>query len=255
MPVRNDVGGASAISKDEASKIVSRTGWLVNRPAAFREKVLAHTRLVSFERGAAVYRIGDPPDGIYGLVSGLLRIELVAGGTGGQVAFVAWPGFWIGVAAAMHRHKRKVTVDAASYSWLLSLPLRAFEALTTDAEDTRQFASLINENNDIAIAAARDLMNPNVGCRVASRLLAIFGGDPDSSGRTIAITQADLAGLCNLSRKTINQELARLEKTGAISRAYGRLALRDPDKLARIAHGEPVVAKAAPAAPTESTYL
>jgi CRP-like cAMP-binding protein len=248
--MRSDGGTASVITKEEASEIVSRSGWLAHRPARFREQVLAHTRLVTFAKGTAIYRIGDPPNGVYGLVEGLLRIEVVIGGLGEQVAFVARPGFWIGVAAIMHRHERKVTVIAASDSWLLSLPPAAFETLAADAENTRQFASMINENNDVAMAVARDLMNPDMRARIASRLLAIFGRSPDGAGSDIGITQADLATLCNVSRKTINRELAELARIGAISRSYGRLVLLDPARLARVADGDRRPAKARRGDPT-----
>ncbi len=239
MSAPNGRNAKTIVSNEDATAIVSRSGWLAKRPAAFREEVIAHSRLATFKKGEAIYRIGDPPTGPYGLVKGLLRIEAVVGNNGGQIAFIGRPGFWIGVAAAMHRHERKLSLISGSDTLLFYLPLHAFEQLAADAENLRHFASLLNENNDIAMTMARDLMNPDVHARIASRLLAIFGPGDDGIGSEIAITQADLASLCNVSRKTINQELARLEKAGAISLGYGRLSLLDPSKLEAAAKGGP----------------
>jgi DeoR/GlpR family transcriptional regulator of sugar metabolism len=52
------------------------------------------------------------------------------------------------------------------------------------------------------------------------------------------ITQADLASLCNLSRKKIKEELARLEKAGAISQGYGRVSLLNRARLEAVAQGD-----------------
>jgi CRP-like cAMP-binding protein len=87
------------------------------------------------------------------------------------------------------------------------------------------------------MAMATDLMNPDVRARIASRLLTIFGEGDDNAGREVPITQADIALLCNVSRKTINLELGWFAKTGAIAHTYGRLRLLDPEKLAGVAQG------------------
>jgi len=238
MPTSNRWRERPLVSKDGAIAIVSKSGWLANRPANFRERVVARSRLVTFKKGEAIFRIGDSPTGLYGLIEGLLYIEVVVGNNGGQIASIGGPGFWTGVAAAMFRHEQKLSLIAAVDSVLLHLPLRAFEELAADAEGLRQFASLLDESNEGAMAIARDLINPDIHARVASRLLAMFSPGPGYVGREIVITQADLASLCNLSRKKINEELARLEEAGAISRGYGRVSLANVASLEAAAQGK-----------------
>jgi CRP-like cAMP-binding protein len=188
MPTSNRWRERPLVSKDGAIAIVSKSGWLANRPANFRERVVARSRLVTFEKGEAIFRIGGSPRGLYGLIKGLLRIEMVVGNNGGQIVSIEGPGFWTGIAAAMFRQEQKLSLIAAVDSVLLHLPLRAFEELAADAEGLRQFASLLDESNDGAMAIARDLMNPDIRARVASRLLAMFGPGPDDFVSEIVIT-------------------------------------------------------------------
>ena len=231
---------APKITKSEAADIVSATGWLANSPTRFRNELLSRVRVVHFPKDATIYRIDDEPLGIYGLVEGQLRIELDVFEIGEQVAFIAQSGFWVGVSSAIYSRKRSVTLSCASPSTLLFLPTVEFEHLAIDADNMRQFAKLAIENNDMIRSVARDLMNSDIRARIASRLVAICGGGAIRMGHRsmpIEITQADLAMVCNISRKTANQGLAQLEKMGVLSRAYRKLFVTDIEALHRIASG------------------
>jgi CRP/FNR family transcriptional regulator, cyclic AMP receptor protein len=227
------------LDADTARNLVSTKGWLAGRPKVFRDRLLGLSRILRFSRGQTIYSAGDPPGGLYGLIAGALRIELTVHGIGSQVAFVAQPGFWIGAASAIRREQRELTLISANPSELFYLPMSGFEVLASDAENMRQFAILTAENNSLVLAAARDLMNSDVSARIASRLLAIFGPvdgvADDGTPPPIAITQAELAMICNVSRKTINHELAKLKDGGLVSLAYGRLTLTDTKGLRRLA--------------------
>jgi CRP-like cAMP-binding protein len=197
---------------------------------------------VRFKKGAAIYRAGDPPGGTYGLVEGFLRIELGVGGIGEQVGFIAQPGFWIGVGSAIDRARRTLTLISASSTSMFYLPLTSFEFLAANPENMRQLATLMVENNNLILAGARDLMIPDIGARIAARLLALFGhsngSTADKPTRPVPFTQADLGIMCNVSRKTINHQLARLQKSGLVSLHYGKLVVNDVAGLRRIAVGE-----------------
>jgi CRP/FNR family transcriptional regulator, cyclic AMP receptor protein len=243
-------GIGSNFNRNDAERLISTTGWLAHCPSALRRDLVSRARLVSFAKDATIYRVEDEPSGIYGLVDGQLRIEFDVFETGEQVAFIVKPGSWVGVASVIHRRQRALTVNCASASTLLFLPIAEFEVLAKDADNMREFAKLAIENNDMMLSAARDLMNSDIRARIASRLIAISGGadvgyEEDGYGQ-IAITQADLAMVCNVSRKTVNQELAQLENMGVLSRAYRKLFVTDANALQRIAKGDFVHVPAKP---------
>lgn len=243
-------------SRADAEQVVSATGWLAQTPSGFRRELVSRARLQTYAKDATIYRIEDEPEGIYGLVDGSLRIELDVFEIGEQVAFIAQPGFWVGAASVIYRRKRALTLSCASPSTLLFLPNAAFEAMARDADNMRQFARLAIENNDIMLSVARDLMNSDIRTRIASRLLAISGKADATNGEhrrgQLPITQADLAMVCNTSRKTVNQELARLERMGVLSRAYRKLLVTDLDALRRIANGDTVHLSTRPGTPRAS---
>jgi CRP-like cAMP-binding protein len=240
-PAGNRILG-TGMTREKAEHIVSESGWLATRPAGFRNQLLGLCQLARFRKGAAIFRAGDPPGGVYGLIEGFLRLEFVVGGTGEQVGFIAQPGFWIGVKSAIRRTNRSITLISASPASLFYLPPAAFELLAANPENMRHLATLSVENSDLVLAGARDLMIRDIGARIAARLSALFGHTSGSAAakptRPVAITQADLAMMCNVSRKTINHELAKLEKSGLVSRHYGKLVVNDVAGLRRIADGE-----------------
>ncbi len=57
----------------EAHEIVLKDGWLSRTPSTFQRIVLDRSQLQTFETGAPIYALGDPPGRMYGLVSGGFR--------------------------------------------------------------------------------------------------------------------------------------------------------------------------------------
>jgi CRP-like cAMP-binding protein len=76
--------------------------------------------------------------------------------------------------------------------------------------------------------AARLLVLGPAG-RVAIRLLQY------ADGNRVAVSQADLAEMTGLSRKTVNGHLAAFERAGAIGRGYRAITVRDHAMLERLA--------------------
>lgn len=196
--------------------------------------------------------MGDPPGGVYGLIEGTVRMEHFVQQIGTQVAFIAHPGFWIGVASAVRRAERELALIAATDAVLFYLPLSGFDLLAQDPGSLRHFAILTADNNTLILDGVRDLLNPDITARIASRLLAIVGSTPrvtdESSLGPVTVTQSELAMICNVSRKTINQELAKLAERGLVTRAYGSVVVNDPAGLRRVSEGHPTH----PAQPTSN---
>ena len=61
---------------EAAQKVVVANGWLSMTPEPFRGMVLDRCRLQFFAAGQSIYMLGDPPGGMFGLVSGGLGISI-----------------------------------------------------------------------------------------------------------------------------------------------------------------------------------
>ena len=62
-----------------ALRILSAQGWFSGRSKAIRARLSAIAKLRSFAKNERIYLAGDPPNGIFGLVSGSLNISYSQG--------------------------------------------------------------------------------------------------------------------------------------------------------------------------------
>ena len=117
----------------QAKDIVSREGWLSHLPASFRDTVLDMSSLRTLKAGTALYSVGDPPAGMYGLVAGSLALAIAPGERGPYVAHFIRPGTWFGEVAALIEQPRRVGLAATRDSAVFHLPQPAIrETLTAE---------------------------------------------------------------------------------------------------------------------------
>jgi len=218
-----------------AQKIVRRHGWLSQTPAAFAREVLDRCSLQSFTTGQSIYVVGDPPGGMYGLVSGGLSISIAPGERGPYFAHFARPGSWLGEAAAFTGQPRRVGLSATRDTNLLHLPLHAIhEIVGRDPAAWRLFALVTIGHLDVAIGASDDLMIRDHVKRLIAILLRLGGcrrESPDSSPVEIDSSQEDLAVLANVARTTAGAVLRKLEAMGYLEQSYRRIRLLAPEAL------------------------
>lgn len=112
-----------------AKDFVQRHGWLSRTPQWFRSAVTAECILKRVKAGALVYRVGDPPGGMYTLLAGSLAIEIASAEHGPYVASLGRPGAWFGERAACTGLPRLVGLRATRDTKLLYLPLHTIHAI------------------------------------------------------------------------------------------------------------------------------
>ena len=100
------------LTVEAARKIAIDHGWLSQTPPSFQRMVLNRCRLQRFESEQSIYMAGDPPGGMYGLVSGGVGISIAPGEQGPYFAHLGRPGTWFGEASAILRQPRRVGLTA-----------------------------------------------------------------------------------------------------------------------------------------------
>jgi CRP/FNR family transcriptional regulator, cyclic AMP receptor protein len=94
----------------------------------------------------------------------------------------------------------------------------------------------------IAVAAINDLSNRSANFRLAAILLRLCGARieplPSHIVTDLDVTQSELAELSNLSRGMIFKLLNDMESEGIITRQYGKLQIRDVERLKRALQSE-----------------
>jgi CRP/FNR family transcriptional regulator, cyclic AMP receptor protein len=224
----------------EARTTLAETGWLSLVSTRFRDAVLERCALRRFRRGQVIYEVGDPPGGLWGLVSGRLAIEIAPKGRGPALAHFALPGYWAGEGPAINRMPRRISLLAAQPSVLLNLPLAEFDAIVArDPEGWRWLALLSTMQLDLAIGVIDDLMIRAPRARVAALLLRLAGAREGFFAAPqladIHVSQERLAQIAVLSRTTLGDMIRQLAEDGVLSLDYGRIRILDNEALARIA--------------------
>jgi CRP-like cAMP-binding protein len=207
-------------------------GWLSRRPVHFREEVIRRSRLKSFNAGESLYNVGDGYAGMFGLIRGQMYIRLPPADSIGSIIH---PGQWIGDATCFTREPRWVSITAASRLHVLHLAQADFDEMIRDAENCRHFAINTAEYLAEAVTVVANLIQPDSEVRVAQRLLTFMGLHREARLTAFAMSQADLATMCGLSRQTMNKVLASLEARNIISMTYRHIEIVDAAALRRLA--------------------
>ncbi|MDV7144972.1 Crp/Fnr family transcriptional regulator [Tropicimonas sp. TH_r6] len=222
---------------DHARAVLEARGWLAERRADLRAALIDGGRLLEFAAGETLYGLGDPPNGLYGLVSGVVQI-LIPGENGEVIAtHRAESGFWIGDLALFSEQVRLVGVVARGPVTALFLPRAHLRKLVLSRpEIMRDFYALTHQNMQTALRLLANLSVTRSNCRIALRLLHIAEGASHTDG-WIELAQEELAEHTAVSLPTVQRCLRHLSESGAIEVGYGRLRLLDRARLFEIASG------------------
>ena len=220
----------------EAHAVISRSGWLSFVPPPFRQLVLDRCALQEYEDGATIYSVGDPPGGMYGLVSGNFAISIAPGERGPYVAHFAQPGTWFGEAAAFTEQPRRIGLAVSRHTETLHLPLPAIrEIVAIDPGAWRFFGLAAIAHNDVAIGAADDLLIRDHVKRSIAVLLRLGGCRYRTPSIDLPIevdvSQEHFATMTNLARTTAGTVLRKFEADGLIDVSYRRVRILAPDAL------------------------
>jgi CRP/FNR family transcriptional regulator, cyclic AMP receptor protein len=227
----------SSIGK--AHEIIAKQGWLSLTPASFRQLVLDRSHLQVLKAGSTIYSVGDPPGGMFGLVSGGLAISIAPGERGPYLAHFAPPGTWIGVAPAFTEQPRQAGLAVTRDTELLHLPLHSIrEIVASDPGAWRFFGIAVIANTSVAIGAAEDLLIRD-HFKLCIAVLLRLGGCrlrtmPEFLPIEIDVNQDGLAALTNLSRTTAGAILRKLQASGYLEVSYRRIHILAPDALRAI---------------------
>jgi len=208
-------------------------GWLAATPPHFRDQVLSRCVLRRAEKGQQIFSRGDPPGGLWGLVSGTVAIE-VDSGRETFLGHFAGPGYWIGAGPTITGQDRSVGVMATRASTLLLLPSASFkEIAAADPEAWRWLAVLPMMQSLLAMGVAQDLMIRSPRDRLVAillRLAACRGPFAKAEPEIITATQDEIAAIANLSRTATGKMLRELENSRCLSMGYRSIRV-DPECL------------------------
>jgi CRP/FNR family cyclic AMP-dependent transcriptional regulator len=216
---------------------VFRDPWFDALGPTVRSAVISEGRQITIGARAFAIRKGDPPNGFYGVIEGMLAASVVLE-DGKQMIFgLLEGGDWFGEASSIDGLPRSHDIVALRRVRLLHVPSALFERLMFDARFARAMAVLQSSRTRTMYAFFEDAALHTTRVRLARRLLKLTHGDGPAAPRarkTVPVTQEILSRMLGLTRQTLAIELKALAVAGAVTLSYGRISIESESILRSI---------------------
>lgn len=208
--------------------------WFSGLAPARRQALLDRARSSQAPAGTRVYGIGDPPDGLWAVAEGEVRLMSYPAVGVEAVSMILGPGAWFGELSVIDGGPRPHDAIVVKPARLLHVALAAVEQVAeVQPLLFRDLGVLICTRQRSALSFLAQSLAQPLAVRLA-RTLA--GAARASGGAELQVRQEDLAAMIGVSRQTINKQLKILEGEGTIMIAYGRIVILDPARLRQ--HGQ-----------------
>lgn len=215
------------IARAEAETILMRSGWFARQNPSLRAALLARARIETLEPGQWIYGTGDALNGLYAVLEGSAHLMMAIGDSDILLEVVP-PGQLFGQAARFGGGPRLVTAIAGERVTLLFVPDHALAEIARGEPDVwRSFTELLYSQLAVSLQLAATMIRLPPPARIAARL-AMLSGKP---GHAVHVTQAQLAELTGLSRKTANTHLRALERDAIVRLDYRSIVVLDRKRL------------------------
>ena len=206
---------------------LSRIGWLGSLSADTRKSLMAVAELRRVPSDSTLYRMEDPPGGLYGVAAGFVDVLAAPGPFQIRLVHVAGSGWWTGEAAAASRSGRRVELKARTDVTAAYIAASSLERLASkDPSIWRAIAAPTVRHLDLTMLYAASFASTDLMLRLLMALMRTIGPSLEL-GRTFTLPlgQADLAELTGLSRNTVSRLLAKLSAEGCVERHYASLTV------------------------------
>ena len=210
--------------------------WFAALPARRRARLAASLRVRAFDKLEPVYRLGDPPDGLWVVLEGEVRLVSYTARGGEVVGLILRPGRWFGELSVLDGGPRPHDAVALRPSRVALVASAAIGELTReDPELWRSLAVLTCHHHRRTLAR----LERNRFQSAKARLAALLGAtaDPDRPDAPIRISQAELANTVGVSRQRLNRLLGELRAENILRTAYGAVVVLDRPRLAALGRG------------------
>ena len=230
------------LHRDAWRKIAETGTWFAGLSPGFSTALLDLAEPLTLVAGERLFARDDAPDGLYGILRGVMRISATS--ASGQEALLAMlePPQWFGEIAVFDGAAR--THDAWAVEACLLLRVRQAALLALMAETPnywRELGLLVTQKLRLTFNSVEELSLLPPTKRVAGRLLLMAGGYGawnNQTKRIVAVSQEQLGLMLALSRQTVNQSLKELESGACIKRNRAVIEILDIEKLQQMRDGE-----------------
>lgn len=224
----------SRIAVEQLRKqLVAGNAWFGSLHQGLQRALLAEAEIRRLATGEWLYGTGDPPAGVYAVLSGLALIYVPLERGDDVLVHVAAPGEIFGHAAQLGHGPRLATVMAAHDSSFVYLSEAGLmRAAAQEPGLWQALTRLLYRQLGATLRVHAETLALPLQARLGRRLLQLAGR---GHGGLISLPQSVLAESLGASRKSVNAGLQELERMGAIRLGYRQVQVLDPGLLAAVA--------------------
>lgn len=198
--------------------------------------ILLRGNCLNFSRDEIILRQGDSGDALYIILSGLVRISMVASNGHEIILDYAENGHVIGEIAFFDHGNRTASAEAMSDVTALSLSRSALETIMHNHGNLglqllKAMARRLRLTNTIVESDRAFTSGP----RLARYLFRLMLANAEDKGRLkLKLSQSELGNFVGLSREQINRQLSSWSENGIIRMEAGYLHIVDKQLLFEI---------------------
>ena len=217
------------MKNDSAISLLTNNEWLASLPTGARKQLIKLAQVRRFRANQCVQTKGEAADGLYGVLTGEVRIS-ASTYSGDEIVFTRiMPGQWFGEIALLDGGPRTHDAHTLLECDIAILPQNAIINLAKNVPEVYQaLVLLLCDHCRQAFTAIDDLLVYSPEQRMAKRLLQ---WSIDSKRLSIKISQQELGLLVGISRQSTNKILGSWEAKGWIARVYRGLKILDINAL------------------------
>ena len=215
----------------ELLNALRRGRWFAALDPGLAAELIAAGRVATLDAGQWIYSEGDEEPGLCLVVAGVLRLEASVGPDRDVLLGLAGPGQAIGQSRRFGGGRRIVTARAQRAARVLLVPDSALPGIAARQPSAWPATmALLYDQLDLAVHNAALNLSLSPRERVAARLTQLADDHGD-----VPATQADLAEMCGLSRKSASGHILALAKRGWVAPGYRSLRVLDAAALRGVA--------------------
>ena len=214
--------------------------WFSQLPEKFQNFIFEKSIQQCYQKDQAIFRSGDPFNGIYAVVKGNVRLGHLNLEGHETIAAIVEPIMWFGEISLVDDQPRSHDAICMTETYILYLPATEIQLFLSEYPAYwYHIAQLTTQKLRFAFLELLSIQSQNIQQRVAQRLLFIlngYGNHVNIEQSCVHLSQEQLAQLLRCSRQTINHELGLLEELGIIRVAFKKVEILDLTKLHQLAH-------------------
>ncbi|HET9310383.1 MAG TPA: Crp/Fnr family transcriptional regulator [Actinomycetota bacterium] len=224
---------------ERAMRAMRQHGLFADLSEASLREMVESGLIRTYRSRSYVTMQGDPSTEVFMLLEGRLEVSTVSPEAKSQLQTVLEPVRLFGELGVLAGTPRTASVLCLEDSRIWTLGREAFTALV-EAQPSIAMDLLGAMARQVVSkeSLAEDLVWLDLKGRLAKRLLELAAvQEPDGRPVVPAITQADLASMCGVTRESVSKTLTAFERRGIVHREGRRYVLLDTDALRRFAEG------------------